>query len=113
MRRRPSDVEEHRVDEVEYLLQYKGIRRMYLRLKMPEGKVSVTAPYRTKLSEVEQFIRNNLGWISRQRKKLEQAQQKPERRYVTGEQVYVWGKIYELLVLTDPEMVRQLRPILW
>lgn len=108
MRRRPSDVEEHRVDEIEYLLQYKGIRRMYLRLKMPEGKVSVTAPYRTKLSEVEQFIRNNLGWISRQRKKLEQAQQKPERRYVTGEQVYVWGKIYELLVLTDPEMVRQL-----
>ena len=108
MRRRPSEVEEHQVDEIEYLLQYKGIRRMYLRLKMPEGRVSVTAPYRTKIPEVEQFIRSNLAWISRQRKKLEQVRQKPGRRYVTGEQVYVWGKAYELLVLTDPEMVRQL-----
>ena len=33
---------------------------------------------------------------------------KPVHYYVTGEQVYVWGKAYELLVLTDQEMVHQL-----
>ncbi len=81
---------------------------MYLRLKMPEAKVFVSAPFHASLSEVEQFISENLGWIERQRKKQEQLAQKPVRRYETGETVYVWGKAYELLVLTDPEMVRQM-----
>ena len=81
---------------------------MYLRLKAPESSVFVTAPFRTPLPEVERFIDSNLGWIERQRKKMKELQQRPVHRYVTGEQVYVWGKAYELLVLTDPEMVRQL-----
>ena len=78
MRPGPSEVEEHQIGEIEYLLQYKRIRRMYLRLKPQESK------------------------------KQEQMAPKPVRQYVTGEEVYVWGKAYELLVLTDPEMVRQL-----
>ena len=108
MRRRTSEAEEHQIGEIEYLLQYKRIRRMYLRLKPQETKVFVTAPYHTPLSEVEQFIFRNREWIRRQQQKQEQMVPKPVRHYVTGEQVYVWGKAYELLVLTDPEMVRQL-----
>lgn len=108
MRRRSSEVEEHRIGEIEYQLQYKHIRRMYLRLKAPEAMVFVTAPYHTPLSEVERFVSRNREWIQRQKQKQEQAVQKPVRRYETGEQVYVWGKAYELLVLTDPDMVRQL-----
>ena len=108
MRLRPSEIEEHQIGEIEYLLQYKRIRRMYLRLKPQESKVFVTAPYRTPLSEVEQFVSRNREWIRRQKEKQEQMAPKPVRQYVTGEEVYVWGKAYELLVLTDPEMVRQL-----
>ena len=108
MRRRPSEVEEHQVGEIEYQLQYKRIRRMYLRLKSPEARVFVTAPYHTSLSEVEQFVSRNREWIQRQQQKQEQMVPKPVRHYVIGEQVYVWGKAYELLVLTDPGMVRQL-----
>ena len=108
MRRRPSEVEEHQIGEIEYLLQYKRIRRMYLRLKPQEAKVFVSAPYCTPLSEVEQFVFRNREWIRRQQQKQEQMVPKPVRHYVTGEQVYVWGKAYELLVLTDLEMVRQL-----
>ena len=108
MRRRPSEVEEHRAGEIEYLLQYKQIRRMYLRLKPREAKVFVTAPCHTPLSEVEQFVSRNREWIRRQQQKQEQMVPKPGHHYVTGERVYVWGKAYELLVLTDPEMVLQL-----
>ena len=108
MRPGPSEIEEHQIGEIEYLLQYKRIRRMYLRLKPQESKVFVTAPYRTPLSEVEQFVSRNREWIRRQKEKQEQMAPKPVRQYVTGEEVYVWGKAYELLVLTDPEMVRQL-----
>ena len=108
MRLRPSEIEEHQIGEIEYLLQYKRIRRMYLRLKPQEAKVFVTAPYHTPLSEVEQFVSRNREWIRRQQQKQEQMIPKPVRQYVTGEEVYVWGKAYELLVLTDPEMVRQL-----
>ncbi len=41
MRLRPSEIEEHQIGEIEYLLQYKRIRRMYLRLKPQESKVFV------------------------------------------------------------------------
>ena len=108
MRPGPSEVEEHQIGEIEYRLQFKRIRRMYLRLKPQEAKVFVTAPYHTPLSEVEQFVSRNREWIRRQQQKQEQMIPKPVRHYATGEEVYVWGKAYELLVLTDPEMVRQL-----
>ena len=108
MRLRPNEVEEHQIGEIEYLLQYKRIRRMYLRLRPQEAKVFVTAPCHTPLSEVEQFVFRNREWIQRQQQKQEQMVLKPVHHFVTGEQVYVWGKTYELLVLTDSEMVLQL-----
>jgi hypothetical protein len=106
--RRASEVKAHRLGNLEYLLQYKTIRRMYLRLKGPEAKVFVTAPYHTSLSEVEQFISDNMAWIELQKNKQARMVQKPARRYETGEVVYVWGKAFELLVLHDLDMVRQL-----
>ncbi|MBR1590627.1 MAG: M48 family metallopeptidase [Acidaminococcaceae bacterium] len=108
MRRRQSAIETYRLGEIEYLLQYKRIRRMYLRFKMPEAKPFVTAPFSTPLSEVEQFITVNLEWIRKQQRRQEQLALQPVRRYVSGETVYVWGAAYELLVLTDAEMARQL-----
>ena len=84
MRRRENEVEEHQIGEIEYLLQYKRIRRMYLRLKPQEAKVFVTAPYHTSLSEVEQFVARNREWIRRQQQKQEQIVPKPVRHYVTG-----------------------------
>ena len=108
MRRRASEVEKHQIGGIEYQLQYKRIRRMYLRLKAPEAKVFVTAPYHASLSEVEQFVSRNREWIQRQKEKQEQIVPKSVRHYATGEQVYVWGKAYDLLILTDPDMVCQL-----
>ena len=61
--RRESEIQERRLGNIEYLLQYKTIRRMYLRLKGPEAKVFVTAPYHTALSEVEKFISNNIMYL--------------------------------------------------
>ena len=108
MIRRESEIKERRLGDLEYLLQYKTIRRMYLRLKGPDAKVFVTAPYHTALSEVEQFISNNREWIELQKNKQAQVVQKPVHRYETGETVYVWGKAFELLLLHDLDMVRQL-----
>jgi len=81
---------------------------MYLRLKMPGGRVLVTAPYATPLPEVERFVTCNLGWIEKQRKKQEAGNTVPVHHYESGETIYVWGQAYELLVLTDEDMVRQL-----
>ena len=108
MRRRQSEVEEHRTGEWEFRLQYKRISRMYLRLKAPDATIFVTAPYGTSLSEVEQFILRNREWIRQQKQKQVRMEQKPVRLYETGETVYVWGKAYELLLLHDQDMVRQL-----
>jgi len=109
LRQKQSEVEEHRIGELDYLLQYKKIRRMYLRLRMPDSKVLVSVPFATPLPEVERFVAGNLGWIARQRKKQEERRcRRPVCHYETGDIIYVWGQAYELLVLTDMDMVKQM-----
>lgn len=108
LRRRASTVEKHQLGDISYSLQYKPISRVNLRLKPPEGKVMVTAPYGVTLTSIEAFLSRNMPWIIRQRKRLEQQPKRMEHAYVSGEMVYVWGKPYELLLLTDIYLVREL-----
>lgn len=106
--RRPGTIERHQLDGLSYSLQYKPISRVNLRLKPSEGNVVITAPYGVSLESIEAFIRRNKAWISRQRKRLAQQPKKEPCAYVSGETVYVWGKPYELLLVTDARLAREL-----
>lgn len=106
--RRPDTVEKHQLGDLSYSLQYKPISRVNLRLKPPEGKVMITAPYGVSLDSIEAFISRNMNWISRQQKRLEQQPRQEPHAYVSGETIYVWGKPYELLLVTDARLAREL-----
>jgi predicted metal-dependent hydrolase len=53
------------VDGLEVELTKKRIKRMNMRIKEPDGRVVISAPYLTTDREIIAFIRDKRGWIDR------------------------------------------------
>lgn len=87
------------IDNIRIDLERKRIKNMYLRIKPPEGQVTVTAPVRMSEEEIKSFIRTKLGWIEQQQAKIRQRQTGQVLDYVTGEEIYLWGQKLTLEVL--------------
>jgi predicted metal-dependent hydrolase len=95
------------IGSTDYLLQYKAVRRLNLRVSAEDGDVSVSAPIGVSLREIDAFVQQNEAWIQKQRTRLAHLPKVPEHRYETGETLYIWGQPLELQVLTDGDVVRQ------
>ncbi len=86
------------IDRIPITLERKRIKNMYLRILPPDGRVSVSAPMRMREEEIERFIRLKLTWIRLQQEKLMNRNTHQEQDYVTGEEIYLWGKAYRLVL---------------
>ena len=58
------------VDGLEVVLTRKRIRRMNIRVKEPDGRVAVSAPYSVPEREVIRFIRSRRDWIDKSAAKI-------------------------------------------
>ena len=58
------------VDGLEVALTRKRIKRMNIRVKEPDGRVAVSAPYAVSEREVIRFIRSRRGWIDKSAAKI-------------------------------------------
>ena len=76
----------------------KNIKNMYLYVKPPNGKVSVSAPLNMSDDAIERFVRTKFSWIRTQIEKYDAQPRQTEREYVSGETFYVWGKQYYLQI---------------
>ncbi|WEV46770.1 SprT family zinc-dependent metalloprotease [Bifidobacterium sp. ESL0690] len=65
-----------RVDDLDVSVTRKAMRNMYLRIKPPAGNVEVSAPVRMSDQKIADFVRERRNWIERQRRRLEEAQQR-------------------------------------
>ena len=45
-------------------------RRMYIRVKAPDGRIEVSAPWRMGDAEIKRFVSAHIGWIEQQRLQL-------------------------------------------
>ena len=52
------------IDGLAVELTRKNIKRMYLRIKEPDGRVTVSAPYAASERAVIDFVRSKRGWIN-------------------------------------------------
>jgi predicted metal-dependent hydrolase len=77
----------------------KKIRNMHLYVKAPDGAVSVSAPLSMKDEVIEKFVWSKVDWIKKQIGKYENQPRQAERKYISGESVYVWGRQYYLQVI--------------
>ena len=95
--------------DMEVEVVQKDIKNVHLTVHPPDGKVRVSAPDHMTMETIRVFVITKLGWIKRERKKLQaQARQTP-REYLDRESHFVWGQRYLLkLVESDEPPVVQL-----
>jgi len=77
----------------------KQIKNMYIRVVPPDGKVRITAPMSATEDAIRMFAVSRIAWVKKQRQKFDEQQRQTERKYVTGESHYLWGKRYLLNVM--------------
>ncbi|MGD0496877.1 MAG: SprT family zinc-dependent metalloprotease [Bryobacteraceae bacterium] len=77
----------------------KNIKNVHLSVYPPTGAVRISAPLRMSLDTIRVFAVSKLGWIRRQRKKVQEQEREPRREYLNRESHYVWGRRYLLKVI--------------
>ena len=87
------------VAEVAIEVQKKNIKNMHLRVKPPWGRVVISAPLRVPNRTIELFARSNLPWVRRQIEKFRTRAPETKRQYVSGEQIFLWGESYGIVVI--------------
>jgi len=74
----------------------KDIKNVHLIAMPPEGHVRIAAPKRMDLDTIRVFAISKLGWIKKQRRKLQEQLRETPREYLDRESHYVWGTRYWL-----------------
>lgn len=84
------------IGELQVEIEKKHIKNMYLKILPPNGKVRVTAPIRMSEENIRKFLTTKLDWIHIQQVKMSNRHTHRLQSYEEGEEVYVWGKPYQL-----------------
>lgn len=92
---------EMRVGDVPIAVVRKDIKHLHLYVQPPDGRVLVTGPMDVTDGNVLLFVRENFGWVLRQREGMQKQRRQPPRQYVDGETHYLWGEQYFLRVETQ------------
>lgn len=65
-----------------------------------DGSLTVRAPKRAALHDIEQFIHEKAGWILRTRERLKSLPETPKKKYIDGEIFLFLGNEYPLKLVT-------------
>jgi len=90
-----------KVGDVPVEVVLKDIKHMHLYVCPPDGRVRVTAPLDATETAALFFVRENFGWVLKQREGMKAQLRQTPREYVSGETHYVWGDQYFLEVTTQ------------
>ena len=87
------------IDDLRIEVNYKQIKRLYLRVHTPDGRVSVTAPRQLSIKEITQFIQTKIGWIQQKRAAIINTTliDAPDTTHV-----WVWGVPYPIHITYGP-----------
>ena len=108
MSRKPSQPELLQVDDLEVRLTRKGIRNLHLRVKPPDGRVEVSAPWHLADEAVSSFVRERRGWIERRRAELRDSPQ-AQAAHATAQEVSEWKTAVSTVV---PPLIKEWEPII-
>lgn len=76
----------------------KAIKNLHISVLPPDGKIRVSAPNHLSDTAIRRAIIPRIPWIKKQQQAFEKQPRQSERRYVSGETHYLWGKRYRLTV---------------
>ena len=96
------------VDDLEVRLTRKSIKNVRLRVKPPEGRVEVSAPWRTSERFIADFVREKRPWIEAQRATIADSP-RAEAAAATPEEVAQWKTVVSACV---PALIEAWEPIM-
>lgn len=89
-----------KLGDISIAVTRKGIKNVHLSVHPPDGRVTLSAPTRTRPEVVRAYAISKLGWIREQQKKLRNQARETPRAFVERESHYLWGRRY-LLTVTE------------
>ena len=75
-----------------------NLKNLYIRVKPPEGNVTITAPLNYPDDEIRLFVLKKLPEINAVRLRMRSQARQTKREFISGESHYLWGKPYRLEV---------------
>lgn len=96
------------VDDLEVRLTRKTIKNLHLRVKPPDGRVEVSAPWGASERLVAGFVREKRGWIQAQRAAIA-ASPRTEAAAAAPEEVAAWRAVVAACV---PALIEAWEPIM-
>ena len=96
------------VDEFEVWVIFKRIKNINLRVRPPEGRIEVSAPWGTDLEFIRTLVREKRDWIRRQQERVAET---PMGRAAgaSAEDVAQWKKVVQSFV---PALIEKWEPIM-
>ena len=96
------------VDDLEVWVTCKRIKNVNLRVKPPDGRIEVSAPYRTTDAFVEAFVREKRAWIEARQREIADSP-RVHAAEATPEEVAQWKAVVSACV---PALVAAWEPIM-
>ncbi|MDT8391154.1 MAG: SprT family zinc-dependent metalloprotease [Lentisphaeria bacterium] len=87
------------LDMIDIDITRKPIKRLYLRVRAPDGRVTLSIPRRVSDAYAREFIADRLPWIKQQQARLADRPAPPACEYKTGESHPVRGVTYPLSII--------------
>ncbi len=85
--------------DIEVDVVLKEIKNIHLSVYPPTGRVRISAPSGMKIDTLRLYAISRLGWIKKQRRKLQGQERETPREYLNRESHYLWGKRYLLKIV--------------
>ncbi|MBH1941786.1 M48 family metallopeptidase [Mobilitalea sibirica] len=93
------------INNIPIEIERKKIKNMYLRILPPDGRIHISVPNKIPEEAIKNFVISKRDWIKKQQQRIKQRQEMlPERSdpdYVSGEEVFLWGRKYLLQIRYD------------
>lgn len=89
------------ISNIKIEVHKKNIKNLYLAVIPPEGRARVSAPKKMRDEDIKIFIIKKLDWIRQKQEKYINKSKLYEYKYVSGENIYLWGEKYELQVVNS------------
>ena len=84
--------------EISIAVTRKDIKNVHLTVHPPDGRVTLAAPFKTRLEVARAYAISKLAWIRDQQRKLGCQAPETPRQFVERESHYVWGRRYLMTV---------------
>ncbi len=88
-----------KIGDVEITVTFKAIKNLHLSVHPPNGHVTIASPEFYDLEKIKIYTATKWAWIKKEQQKFAKQAREKERKYITQESHYLFGKRYLLKVL--------------